>query len=1148
MDSVHGGITFFRGTGASAQAYVESDHYRADEYYLADGDGVAERFVYGPAGLLVASDVLESEQYRQWVDWIDPQTGEVRGKPKGAARLRQSDGVVRDLPASPRFAEMTVNCDKSLSVAAALSLEVSVALDEAQREAAQAMSEYVAQNAVTRVGARGDQRLVKVERFEAAAVVHRTSRAGDPHRHIHLQWNTRVYAEGKWRGLWTAPTLAQQGALRGIGEAMIRSHSGLRQALATAGLTFDSATGKVVELADQAALLSKRREQIEKNLGELESAWRAEHPNQDPDPATRRDWDRKAWALDRPGKKHARNVTEAGWIAELRAAGLAVDGFTGGSTDAAQTLAELDRDEIKAQATAVCESKKSAWSLHDIEAAIADQVADSGAAAGRDEIVTYIQELAHETRSESRSISDPRDGVMPDHVKHITSARVIAVEDELKGRLAARAVAVTPAKHTGDAFAAVGLEAAQAQAAAAVVGTGQLVVIEGAAGSGKTTLLKAAKTVLDRQGRELIVLAPTLKASQEAAKSIGSRSPSVHKLLHSHGFRWDQHGRYTRLQPGQTDPETGALYRGPSREYRITAGARVVVDEAGMIDQDTALALSQLLDQHDAVLILMGDRAQLPAVGRGGVLDMATKIAFEHVDIDIVHRFTDPDYADLSLRLRDRDNPVELFDDLYRGGHVRIHDSEEAAFAAMAADAAATIRAAGTVALAAPTNDQATALNLQMQTEMAAAGRTRKAKHKIAGTDGIMLRHGDIIMTRSNDPDMGVANRYTYRVKNTHKNGDITVIEAKGKAPIRISAAYVAQHVHLGYAATEYGVQGATETTSAGYAGQSSDAGGVYVLLTRGREENTLHLTADSLDHARAQFVDIMNRDNADRGIERARVQLAEQIAGLDLSTPPLPATGPVVETPNPESTATEHMPELAVGEDQVRPERLESERAKYAKQYAAWKDGRDQYRAEHGFDPEAWTQKYTDAVGALDTAKGHVERITADLPDRAEAALRAQHVNDAQTVNASRVAADRAGLLSRKQARADLDAALDKFEQHHGYRPAGKVQLEPFIADVRNVRRHAVAEGVSPELEQAKAIQSLAEKKVAELKATKPNLNLVAEREPVPPTTGTPAEESAKDAAYAVRKTRTTSRGRRAVSEQKPTQAQPVPGRSPEQ
>ena len=73
-----------------------------------------------------------------------------------------------------------------------------------------------------------------------------------------------------------------------------------------------------------------------------------------------------------------------------------------------------------------------------------------------------------------------------------------------------------------------------------------------------------------------------------------------------------------------------------------------------MLDQDTARALLTIADETGARVAFVGDRHQLPAVGRGGVLDHA--IAWAHptavVSLEKVHRFADPDYAELSLRMR----------------------------------------------------------------------------------------------------------------------------------------------------------------------------------------------------------------------------------------------------------------------------------------------------------------------------------------------------------------------------------------------------------------------------------------------------------------------------------------------------------------
>ena len=78
--------------------------------------------------------------------------------------------------------------------------EVAEAYDAAQERAAGEIIGWLAAHATTRVGPRGRQVQVPVEEIEAAVVRHNTSRAGDPHRHLHLQVNARVWASGQWRG------------------------------------------------------------------------------------------------------------------------------------------------------------------------------------------------------------------------------------------------------------------------------------------------------------------------------------------------------------------------------------------------------------------------------------------------------------------------------------------------------------------------------------------------------------------------------------------------------------------------------------------------------------------------------------------------------------------------------------------------------------------------------------------------------------------------------------------------------------------------------------------------------------------------------------------------------------------------------------
>ncbi|WP_271396144.1 relaxase domain-containing protein [Neomicrococcus lactis] len=190
-----GGVKLFHGSGAAARAYVEADRSRADEYYLGADQAVAEYAVIDATGEVTAARSLSADEYEAWVDWVNPDTGESMGTPRKPGKVRRG---------SPLFAEMTINAPKSLSVAAALHPDVSEALDATQRDAAREIQHFLGQHSVTLAGPRGAQEVLPVEHMQTVAITHKTSRAGDPHRHIHFQIGTRVWAGGKWRALTTA--------------------------------------------------------------------------------------------------------------------------------------------------------------------------------------------------------------------------------------------------------------------------------------------------------------------------------------------------------------------------------------------------------------------------------------------------------------------------------------------------------------------------------------------------------------------------------------------------------------------------------------------------------------------------------------------------------------------------------------------------------------------------------------------------------------------------------------------------------------------------------------------------------------------------------------------------------------------------------
>lgn len=862
-----GGVILYRGSGADARRYLESDRSRADDYYLEGGTALAEFFVVDGDGVLIGEGALTPDQYAQWVSWINPLTGDSMGIPRHAGDARHG---------SPRFAEIVVNAPKSLSIAAALHPEVSDALDAAQRDAVAEIRVWLGQHSVTRVGPRGAQRVVPVEQLETVAVSHKTSRAGDPHRHVHFQIGTRVWADAAWRGPDTAALFRQQGAIRALGTAVIAAHPRLAAALDVHGLTLDPMTAEVTELQPFNAAMSKRAEQVARNLAQFEREWHTAHPDQEPGPAAMSRLITMAWDHERPHKRPTLLGSEDAWRRELEASGYRPD-LDRVPTQRCVALGDLSVQDVASRALDRCAAAASTWTVHDIQEHVSHLVTEAGVRADPTPLREFVA-LATRLAEENCLSVLPPDGPHPEHVAHLTSVHVVTVETRLRDRLAARAEQPRQRPPDPSRIARLlRLDPAQARAAAAVASTQSLVVVEGAAGAGKTTMLAAAIKAAAMLGRSTRVVTPTKKAADVAHQELGVAADSVAKLVHEHGWRWNRDGARTRLAIGDQDPDTDAAYAGPAASARLTIGERIVVDEAGMLDQDTALALLTIADEHLASVALVGDRAQLAAVGRGGVLDMAAQLLPRVHRMTTVHRFVDPEYAALTVQMQHGEHPQALFDRLCALGLVAIHESPDAQLEALGREWREGC------AMTVATNDEARELNARVREERVHVGDVDDSSTAI-GSDGLSIGRGDVIQTRRNDSGVRVANRQVWVAQSVDWDGAVWATErAAGHRPrsVRLPAEYVAEHTHLAYAATAHGVQGMTVDESHTVVGDAMGAASVYVGMTRGRDANRVHLVAADTDEARERFVVAMNRDRADRGLARATAAARESVRGL---------------------------------------------------------------------------------------------------------------------------------------------------------------------------------------------------------------------------------------------------------------------------
>jgi exodeoxyribonuclease V alpha subunit len=93
-----------------------------------------------------------------------------------------------------------------------------------------------------------------------------------------------------------------------------------------------------------------------------------------------------------------------------------------------------------------------------------------------------------------------------------------------------------------------------------------------------------------------------------------------------------------------------------------------------------------------------------------------------------------------------------------------------------------------------------------------------------------------------------------------------------------IPVEYASQFVELAYAITLHGAQGGTLGSAHVLIGEHTGAASAYVAMTRGREPDTAHLVAETIENARRQWTEVFSRDRADLGPDHARRLAAEAI------------------------------------------------------------------------------------------------------------------------------------------------------------------------------------------------------------------------------------------------------------------------------
>jgi len=349
--------------------------------------------------------------------------------------------------------------------------------------------------------------------------------------------------------------------------------------------------------------------------------------------------------------------------------------------------------------------------------------------------------------------------------------------------------------------------------------------LQAPAGAGKTRSLRALRAAAQRTAKEVLVVAPTGKAVDEALREgAGDRGFTIAKALQL-------------LDGGQLTLDLRTV---------------VVVDEAAMVGTPQLRRLLEAATAAGTKLVLVGDAYQLaPVKARGGMFEQLCADLPWSQRLGEVWRMRDPEERDASLALRSgRGNRLRKAIGWYRT-HDRLHTGDPIAMAFDAVSAYLVDRHAGKDALlVCDTREMCDALNRRLHDRLSVEGPTARAARDQ------MIRAGDIVLSRHNDtriplqaapgfdrePDE-VRNGNRWRVVGVDEDTNrVTAQRLTDHARVVFGGDYLREHVHLGYAVTVHSAQGVTADTAHAVIAHTVTRALAYVAISRGRHGNHAYL------------------------------------------------------------------------------------------------------------------------------------------------------------------------------------------------------------------------------------------------------------------------------------------------------------------
>jgi len=810
------------GAGASAEYYTG---------YLTKADGEQPGVWMGSQapGLGLVGEVT-TEALEALLSGHHPMTGAQLGR----ALVDRFDKHGNTIKAVAGY-DATLSAPKSLSVLWGLTGDEGFAEchDVAVNKVVEMIEKY---GSTTRIRSNNGRLHPETQGLSVAVFRQSTSRADDPQLHSHVVISSKVQtADGRWYALDALTLKKYQQAFGYLYQSVLRAELTHRY-----GVVFDpivkgqaEIAGVPSELLDQ---FSKRAREIGFEMNDKLADFH-DREGRDPTDFEYAAMEREA-AIDTRSKKSGTTVSDLRTRWHGEASHLGVD-----AKDLIDSVAEAARQRpIEASPLLVSDvieelaTQKSTWNRMDVLRTICDTATPQPGHNGTtwataldqsvDTVLASCIDLDPETDHTLRRSGDGRSLWIEPITNQSTSSQVLVQEEHiLTWALDAQAGDSIPSYTIADDA----LDDGQHDAASAVAGHDRLVLVVGPAGAGKTRMLQAAVHDLHAQTRPVMGLAPTAKAAHVLKTETGMPADTVAKLL----YELDQ-----------------SSYR-PSI-FDCGPGTTVIIDEASMLNTADLHQLIVHAEQRQWRLALVGDPHQLQAVGRGGMFhelcDTGRTIELEHL-----HRFVNRWEEAASLKLREGDpralESYATFERIRPGTFEKHLDSIAEEWKLSRDDGE-------TISITTTRNEHVRAINTHIQQRRIEAGELDKNTMTQIDDDWAMV--GDIVATRRNDRRLRtttgepVRNRERWTVADTNEDGELTVTRLDGHGTITLPTQYVRQYVQLAYATTEHGAQGETADRSITLATTATTGRGLYVGMTRGREENVALVVTEGPDVAEA--------------------------------------------------------------------------------------------------------------------------------------------------------------------------------------------------------------------------------------------------------------------------------------------------------